>query len=523
MVNRLSLSILLVLAVLMPSNAFAKGSKSVVPVTCREAVDMAERDDRDWRTEGSDANFYFIDGNQLKNMEQLRDALIAAKQRIPLVHGGDFAGWDFRNLSFAVSGVCFDGSDLSGSRWEGANIFGNGYVAANLSKARLDGVKAENLLLREVNLDSTVMQGADLSNGRLDGGWGGVLSNWNLAGANMQGFRFNCGITLGDGCALDRDGVNFTKANMRGADISTLPFWGQADYSGAVLVDAVISPRQLSDLNAANFTGNNILKGGDRTVQLTAAQMKTLAEQAAQGTSAGDRASFDCAKAATKVEKMICGEYRADLRKMDRQLADLYSYIRPKNPGIADSQKAWLAKRGKCIEDDCVFQLYESRIDELAKLLGEIQILQPGEKALFIYDEVPFPASFLDDPLYAKIAPVIVGSAMQEAVLTRAKNGSYTIFGSSVGGNAHICTLEADGAVYDANSGWFSIDGAAIFRMIGDDLVIVGNGHPDDAEFPGSSDYVSCGARALLSPMRQIKVDAKLLKAEQTAMTKNWE
>lgn len=523
MLNRLSLSILLVLATLLPASLFAMAGKATVPVTCSEAIEMADGADRDWRTDGGDANFYFIDGSRLTDMDMFRDALIAAKQRIPLVHGGNFSAWDFRNLSFGISGVCFDGSDLSHSRWEGANIFGNGYVAANLSGARFDDVQGQHVLLREANLDGTVMRGADLSNGRLDGGWDGILSNWDLTGANMQHFRFDCGITVGDGCSLDRDGVKFTGANMRGADIATLPFWGQADYSGTVLTDATISPRQLPDLKRANFIGNNILAGGKSTVQLNAAQMKTLAEQAALAASDNDRASFDCAKAASNVEKMICGEYRADLRKMDRQLADLYSYIRPKNPGIADSQKAWLAKRGKCIEDDCVFELYESRIDELAKLLGEIDILQPGEQALFLGDAVPFPASFTDDPLYARIIPVLVGAAMQEAVLTRNKNGTYTIFGSSIGANAHMCDLQGDGASYDARTGWFSIDGVAIFRMIGDDLVIVGNGHPDEQQFPESGNYVGCGVRALFSPMRRINADPKLVRAELRAMTQNQE
>jgi len=77
-------------------------------------------------------------------------------------------------------------------------------------------------------------------------------------------------------------------------------------------------------------------------------------------------ASFDCSKARTPQEKLICFDYR--LSDLDSQLA--WSYMealkQAKNPvALKQSQKNWVAARGKCTNVNCIIHAYVKRIEEL--------------------------------------------------------------------------------------------------------------------------------------------------------------
>ena len=87
----------------------------------------------------------------------------------------------------------------------------------------------------------------------------------------------------------------------------------------------------------------------------------------------GSRASFDCAKARTPVEKAICGgEYLADL---DLVLDEVYRAVIASSEqeirqNVDKAQKAWLARRdtacGKAKPDGgCLARLYKARIVDL--------------------------------------------------------------------------------------------------------------------------------------------------------------
>lgn len=84
-------------------------------------------------------------------------------------------------------------------------------------------------------------------------------------------------------------------------------------------------------------------------------------------------ASFDCKKAATPIEKAICGsDYTAEL---DRALDDLYRAAAAKagaHRGAVDAaQKQWLATRdARCRakpDQNCLEPLYKARIVELSR------------------------------------------------------------------------------------------------------------------------------------------------------------
>lgn len=89
--------------------------------------------------------------------------------------------------------------------------------------------------------------------------------------------------------------------------------------------------------------------------------------------SPGARASFSCAKATKAPERTICGDL--ELARLDRIMADLFAETRSLllNAGQAAeadaTQRAWLARRNKCRDVQCLRRTYFSRVTELAREL----------------------------------------------------------------------------------------------------------------------------------------------------------
>ena len=78
-------------------------------------------------------------------------------------------------------------------------------------------------------------------------------------------------------------------------------------------------------------------------------------------------ASFDCAKANTKIEKMICGN--AELSKLDEEMTRAYHLKEPQTASkqiLLQEQRHWLNQvRNTCNDVDCLLSSYKSRINEL--------------------------------------------------------------------------------------------------------------------------------------------------------------
>lgn len=77
-------------------------------------------------------------------------------------------------------------------------------------------------------------------------------------------------------------------------------------------------------------------------------------------------ASFDCAKAGTKVEKMICAD--AELSKMDEEIAKIYGELLKKSTDDAspkERQRERLKARNRCKNIACVKDYSVSRLAEL--------------------------------------------------------------------------------------------------------------------------------------------------------------
>lgn len=78
-------------------------------------------------------------------------------------------------------------------------------------------------------------------------------------------------------------------------------------------------------------------------------------------------ASFDCAKAGTKVEKMICDN--PEISKLDEELNTAYKAAlqdEKQAEAIRQAQKQWMKERNGCDDAECVKRAYEARLHRLS-------------------------------------------------------------------------------------------------------------------------------------------------------------
>lgn len=80
-------------------------------------------------------------------------------------------------------------------------------------------------------------------------------------------------------------------------------------------------------------------------------------------------ASFDCAKARSGAEKLICSD--STISALDDSLNEEYEFVSERNSdeenaSLRAQQKTWLATRNKCSDIACLRRSYEIRIKELA-------------------------------------------------------------------------------------------------------------------------------------------------------------
>lgn len=464
-----------------------------------------------------------VDGATLGGTEALNALRRARGDALIVVRGGNFAGADMRGAQ--LHNICFVETDFSGSDWRGVEAAGIGFVGANLEGANLAGARLPRVLLREPNLKSADLSGADLSGGKLDGGWNGTLEAARFDGANLANFRFDCGITIGDGCPLDQD-ISFRRADLTGASLNS--FSGSGDWSGARLARTEISLNQLREMREAEVAGPVRLTGGDATVELSPADHAALLPHI-RIAGEPERPSFDCARAGTAVEREICGESGGTLRALDLAVAGLYRQALARDPAAAEAQQDWLRERNRCTDSEavtlswCLERSYEQRKAALVAQLGPPDWARPGTMALFVEPRLEFDETFTATPFYRRLLPVVVGAAWSRALVRVNPDATIDVRGEAVGANAHTCTLDGNGLAFDRNTGWYAgpqpahdMDppqwrGAPMrVLMFWDDRVeVFQNGHSRAGEGEGDprfSDYASCGARAGFSQMVRVPV-----------------
>lgn len=83
-------------------------------------------------------------------------------------------------------------------------------------------------------------------------------------------------------------------------------------------------------------------------------------------TQSTEAASFDCGKAQTKVEHLICDN--AEISKLDEELSVAYKAAlknTSKVEAIKQAQKQWMKERNGCADAACVKRAYETRLASL--------------------------------------------------------------------------------------------------------------------------------------------------------------
>jgi uncharacterized protein len=81
-------------------------------------------------------------------------------------------------------------------------------------------------------------------------------------------------------------------------------------------------------------------------------------------------ASFDCTKAASATEKLICSN--GEISKKDEELAKIYYDVNNKsidNRFLISKQMEWLKERNKCNTDQCLIEKYIERMDVIGNWL----------------------------------------------------------------------------------------------------------------------------------------------------------
>ncbi len=234
------------------------------PASCQAALgtihDGVDEESLPGRVDGSTLDR----GRLLALRRQRGDALIS-------VVGGNFAGADFRGER--LHNICFVGTDLRGSDWRGAHAPGAAFVRANLEGANLSGARLERILLRDANLKDARAEGAVLAGGLFDGGWfEGSVENLRLDRADLSGFRFDCGITLGDGCPVYTGGAEMS---LRGANLTGASLF-MGDYAGARVDRTEIGLGNLEPLSRAEIAGPVLLRAGDARVELAPHEFRSL-------------------------------------------------------------------------------------------------------------------------------------------------------------------------------------------------------------------------------------------------------
>lgn len=91
-------------------------------------------------------------------------------------------------------------------------------------------------------------------------------------------------------------------------------------------------------------------------------------------------ASFDCGKATTKVERLICAN--TTLSKLDEELAAAYKTAlqdEKQADAIRQTQKQWMKGRNGCADAACVKRTYEVRLQRLSSSISAHQSSDNGE------------------------------------------------------------------------------------------------------------------------------------------------
>lgn len=454
----------------------------------------------------------FIDARDMASADELATYLEAFDHPISIVHGAKFAGDDVAVLLGKLAGGCIHDSDLSNTsasraEFENSAIVRSSIEGANWQGAQLDGTRFVGVNAKNAQLNGATMRGGIWS-GRY---WKSNLLDADFSGAMMDGFRFECGITMDESCGATGR-ANFSGADLRNADLADQSFIAYWDLDGASIEAARVNPRSLRWLeeasieaevtlaaSSARFAGPSDRLNGD---EFAALRDETILLKT-------DKPTFDCAQAQGFVEENICWEFAHHLRRFDRQLAEIYSEaLRKRVRGVRRDQRRWLKQRNACETTRCIATAYQDRISDILAEIGSPIVLAPDATLHFTTDVLPVTSATRGGELYKRLLPVLRASSRQDVTLTGLEDGGIRIQGEAVGANAHLCSWNAQ-THYDAETGWYVARGengdpVQMFRVWKGKLEPRYSGNIGDTP-DAAADFISCGARASFGDLRNLE------------------
>ena len=156
-------------------------------------------------------------------------------------------------------------------------------------------------------------------------------------------------------------------------------------------------------------------------------------------------ASFDCSRAAHRVETMICSDELLPI--LDGILGDAYQRVRRRTPEperrrLLQDQRAWLDQRNSCRARDCVVDAYEQRLNILQDDLADRErrlrsnVAQVGQCQITRIEEIgPRLLSVEGEPLHG--THVSFGNGVHQFSYARER----PVFASRVGDRARVCLV----------------------------------------------------------------------------------
>ncbi len=400
------------------------------------------------------SNVQNFDGKKLKKPSDIEKIRKSVKSGEPiLIDGGNFTGADFRKAK--IKNVCFRGAELSGTRWDKADANGVAFVGSNLEKANLSGAIMSRVLFRDAKLANAQAIRSDFSGGRIDGGWAGSLTNFNLDSAQLTAFDFNCFAGEQLGCPWDRAGITARGADLTGAKLSSFSFW-ELNVQGAKLDRTEINVDTLRFLGGASISGPIYVRGNTHMVALDQAEIAGLVT--AMPVTLVETAAPDCeVEKPQKLDDLLCMNRNGKIAKLSRDIAT-FEYMDP--AATSAGARIHNSRMTVCFTSNvanlplCVENSLRERREKLAQSMAMRSPPKSGEKALFAAVSQEMKKAIATQPQLARLSAPIAGSTSAYILVQIDSRGSTKIRGQAVGGNGESCALSVPSARRNAANGW---------------------------------------------------------------------
>lgn len=353
----------------------------------------------------------------------------------------------------------------AGCRIANRNLAGQDLSRANLAGAEFDHVDLRGVTGANCNLDRATFNAV-----QLDGA--------SFTGASLHKAMFGCSTDFPDLMCTDYASesatVDFTRANLRGADLSGLPdvLLKNATVEGArfpsafspslneALFDTVwLIPGYASISASQAFNRTEIARLTPYLERCTVCWTVYTYRFASAGGKTPHPPSFECAHASSATERAICASDQ--LCALDCIVAAAFE--RAKGASGADvgelkrSQRAWLVRRDGCRDHpECLHEALRPRAAEL--LVGdEPPSFVPGTYRTFTHAPL-LPEGIDGTRTGTKIAGLLSNNA-DRLKLKAVSEGTVQVEGEALGASGDVCQANDEYRFDPLTGRYFSTSG----------------------------------------------------------------